>query len=228
MQNLRKHAEPTLIVRRKSRPGARASAPGRCAGVGNRARLCGKLKVVGLSFDQVFEDEYRPLHRYLYRRIGSADADDLAAETFAVAYRRWDDLDLSRPVRPWLYGIAANLLRHRWRTERRILRAYAHYGSDSALGQEDDSSLDRVDAQGAEARFGGSACGLRPQEREVLLLHAWADLTDAAISEALSLADRDGQVEVAPRSGADREPSRPQRAGRGDSRNCERQVTCDD
>ena len=39
-------------------------------------------------------------------------------ETFAVAFRNWDRLDPARPVRPWLYGIAANLMRHYWRKER--------------------------------------------------------------------------------------------------------------
>ena len=81
---------------------------------------------MGRSFEAVFETEFASLHRYLARRIGPAAADELAAETFAVALRNWDRLDPERPVRPWLYGIAANLMRHRWRTERRMLRAYAH------------------------------------------------------------------------------------------------------
>lgn len=154
---------------------------------GNRAEGSGKLEVVGRSFDRVFEVEYRPLRGYLYRRLGSSDADELAAETFAVAYRRWDDLDPSRPVRPWLYGIAANLLRHHWRKERRMLRAYGRSGPDSSIDQEDDANVARADAQMQERALAAALAELRPGEREALLLHAWADLTDAEIAEALSL-----------------------------------------
>jgi Sigma-70 region 2 len=61
------------------------------------------------SFDEVFAAEFRPLYRYLGRRVGADGAEDLAAATFATAYANWDRFDPVRPVRPWLYGIAANL-----------------------------------------------------------------------------------------------------------------------
>ena len=85
---------------------------------------------MGPSFDAAFSEEFASLHRYLARRVGASAADELAAETFAVAFRRWDRLDPERSVRPWLYGIAANLMRHHWRKERRMLRAYARTGVD--------------------------------------------------------------------------------------------------
>ena len=139
------------------------------------------------SFERVFESEYAPLRGFLYRRLGSSVADEVAAETFAVAYRRWDDLDPSRPVRPWLYGIAANLLRHHWRKERRMLRAYARTGVDLIFEQEEDESVERADAETQKRALAAALAELRPVEREILLLHAWADLTDAEIAEALSL-----------------------------------------
>lgn len=137
------------------------------------------------SFDEVFEAELAPLHRYLARRLGDAAADDLAAETFAVAFRRWADLD-ARPVRPWLYGIAANLVRHHWRKEQRMLRAYARAHPEPTFDDGDEAS-ERIDAQVARARLAAALKDLRPVEREVLLLHAWAELSDAEIADALSL-----------------------------------------
>jgi RNA polymerase sigma-70 factor (ECF subfamily) len=142
---------------------------------------------VAHSFDQAFEGEYAPLRGYLYRRLGSSAADELAAETFAVAYRRWDDLDPARPVRPWLYGIAANLLRHHWRRERRMLRAYARSGLDPIFLQDEDESVERADADAQRRALAAALAELRPVEREILLLHAWADLTDAEIAQALAL-----------------------------------------
>jgi RNA polymerase sigma factor (sigma-70 family) len=135
------------------------------------------------SFDEVFAAELVPLHRYLARRVGSAAADELAAETFAVAFRRWADLD-ARPVRPWLYGIAANLVRHHWRKEQRMLRAYARAGPAPAF--EGDPS-ERLDAQALRGALAAALKDLRPVEREVLLLHAWVELSDSEIAQALSL-----------------------------------------
>jgi RNA polymerase sigma-70 factor, ECF subfamily len=138
------------------------------------------------SFDEVFAVEFEPLHRFIARRLGSSTADDLTAETFAIAYRRWQDLDPSRPARAWLYGIASNLIRHHWRKERRMLRAYARRGVDPVLAEE-DISLDRLDAQEVRPALAAALSELRHDEREVLLLHAWAELNDAEIAQSLAL-----------------------------------------
>jgi len=141
---------------------------------------------MGRSFDAAFEAEFAPLHRYLARRLGVSAADDLAAETFAVAFRSWDRLDPERPVRPWLYGIAANLVRHHWRKERRMLRAYARTGVDPVFAEEDDA-VERADADSPQPELATALAGLRRDEREILLLHAWAELTDSEIADALGL-----------------------------------------
>jgi RNA polymerase sigma factor (sigma-70 family) len=140
---------------------------------------------MGRSFEEAFEAEFAALHRYLARRLGAA-ADDLAAETFAVAFRNWDRLDPERPVRPWLYGIAANLMRHHWRKERRMLRAYARTGVDPALAEEDEA-VERADVGVRHRELAAALAGLRRDEREILLLRAWAELTDAEIADALDL-----------------------------------------
>lgn len=138
------------------------------------------------SFAEAFREEYPPLHRYLRRRVGGGIADDLAAETFATAYASWERFDETRALRPWLYGIAANLLRHHWRRERRQLQAYARTGIDP-VRDESDRPLDRADA-GLRRRELAAALGdLGDTERDILLLHAWAELTDSEIAAALSL-----------------------------------------
>lgn len=141
---------------------------------------------MGLSFDAAFEAEFASLHRYLARRLGSSAADDLAAETFTVAFRSWDRLDPERPVRPWLYGIAANLVRHHWRKEQRMLRAYARTGVDPVFTDE-DAAVERADADVRQRELAEALTELRRNEREILLLHAWAELTDTEIATALDL-----------------------------------------
>jgi RNA polymerase sigma factor (sigma-70 family) len=138
------------------------------------------------SFEGVFKTEFAPMHRYLRRRVGPAVADDLTAATFATAYAQWSRLDPTRPMRPWLYGIAANLARRHWRDERRMLRAYARTGIDPVLA-EDDAAIDRLAADARRRELAAALAGLRPRDREILLLHAWAELSDAEIASALAL-----------------------------------------
>jgi len=48
-----------------------------------------------------------------------ADIDDLLQEIFVVLYRHWPTLDTTRPLRPWLFGVAFRVVRtHRRRRAR--------------------------------------------------------------------------------------------------------------
>jgi RNA polymerase sigma-70 factor (ECF subfamily) len=141
---------------------------------------------VSPSFADAFRREFPPLHRYLRRRVGASVADDLAAETFATAYARWETFDSSRPLRPWLYGIASNLTHHHWRSERRKLRAFARSGVDPIV-DDLDASLSRVEGERQRRRLAAAIAELRASDRDILLLHAWAELSDAEIAAALSL-----------------------------------------
>jgi RNA polymerase sigma factor (sigma-70 family) len=83
-------------------------------------------------------------------------------------------------------GIAANLLRHHWRNERRMLRAYARTGVDAVL-DEVEGHGQRMDAAAGFRAVAGEIAGLRVRDREILLLHAWAELSDREIAQALGL-----------------------------------------
>lgn len=63
-------------------------------------------------FATVFERHFASVHRYAQQRVGVDSADEIAAETFLVAFdsrRRFDARRTS--ARPWLLGIATNLIR---------------------------------------------------------------------------------------------------------------------
>jgi RNA polymerase sigma-70 factor, ECF subfamily len=55
-------------------------------------------------------NEFRPsLHRYCARMTGSVmDGEDIVQEALFEAYRKLDPYDESRPLKPWLFGIAHN------------------------------------------------------------------------------------------------------------------------
>jgi RNA polymerase sigma-70 factor, ECF subfamily len=67
-----------------------------------------------------------------------------------------------------------------------MLRAYARTGMDP-VSSADDEAVARVDTRVRRRELAAALAELRPQAREVLLLHAWAELSDAEIAAALSL-----------------------------------------
>ena len=77
-------------------------------------------------FAAVFDRHYEEISAYLARRAGRGLAEELASETFVRAFAARAGYDPAYPdARPWLYGIATNLLRNHARTEERRRRAYA-------------------------------------------------------------------------------------------------------
>jgi RNA polymerase sigma-70 factor (ECF subfamily) len=139
-------------------------------------------------FGEIFDRHFADIDRYLARRVGAQIADDLTAEVFTVAFRtraRYDPC--TADVRAWLFGIAANLARRHWRSERRRLRAYARTGVDP-LGHPDTEDINhRLDALSAGPRLAGALAALSPADREIMLLFAWADLSYEEIAAALAI-----------------------------------------
>jgi RNA polymerase sigma-70 factor (ECF subfamily) len=135
-------------------------------------------------------DRYAPdIHRYVARRLGDAVADDITADTFLVAFRIRSRYDRTRAnARPWLYGIAGNLIGKQRRAEVRALKALARTGHDplaaSGGGSWVEDTDDRIAAQGPLA---GALAGLSAPDRHVLLLVAWAELTYQEVAEALDI-----------------------------------------
>jgi len=143
----------------------------------------------GAALTRLYDVHARDLHRYLTRRLDPVSADDLVAETFLVAWERRDRYDPARGVaRAWLFGIATTLLRRNARLEARALRAMAEEaGRAEVAEQEDTASAARVDAGRAARSLAAGLAALRPEERDVLLLVAWASLRPVEIATALDL-----------------------------------------
>ncbi|MFI9818699.1 RNA polymerase sigma factor [Saccharothrix variisporea] len=133
---------------------------------------------------ELYDRHARPLHAYLSRRVGAAVADDLAAEAFLVLWEQRHTYDPTRAgARAWLYGVATNLVRRHARSEERRLRAWARHGVPSASDDVGAVVAARADAGALSARLASAIAALRVEERDVLLLVAWADLTPAEIAE---------------------------------------------
>src|SRR4051812_7335010 len=137
------------------------------------------------QFATLFDRHAPTVHRYLGRRVGAL-ADDLLSETFLIAFRR---RNAYRPehvdVRPWLLGIATNLVHAHARTERRRYRALARAGVDPATAAGSEDVHARVDAVALRGPLAAALAGLKERDRDVLLLFAWAQLGYEEIAAVL-------------------------------------------
>lgn len=138
-------------------------------------------------FAEVFDRHYPVIYRYLRRRIPAGIAEELAAETFLIAFEQRDRFDAERgSLRAWLFGITANLMRHERRREVRELKACRRTGRDR-LSDEFEGVDRRLDAERATPALAAGLAELSSGDREVLLLFTWADLSYEEIATALDI-----------------------------------------
>jgi RNA polymerase sigma factor (sigma-70 family) len=137
------------------------------------------------AFPLLLRRHGRAIHAYLARRSDTDAADDLLSEVFLRAYAarrqyddRWED------ARPWLYGIARNVLREHWRRTGPAHDPFAHRGASEDPWPDVDARLDATallpDLRRALATL--AAC-----DREVLFLVTWEGLTPAEAAASLGI-----------------------------------------
>jgi RNA polymerase sigma-70 factor (ECF subfamily) len=138
-------------------------------------------------FGALFDRHATVLFRYLVRRVGRDDAETLLGEVFRVAFERRATFDTTyTSARPWLYGIATNLLaRHRRREARRIgaMARLASYppGAYDVNERVDDALV----AHELWPRVADAVNQLPSEERDALILYVWEELSYEEIAAAL-------------------------------------------
>lgn len=157
-------------------------APGR-ADVEVFAEAVRRPEVLGEVFDR-----YAPeLLRYLTRRLGPVDAEDVLGDLFVVIVERRASFDAAAAsALPWLYGIASRLVARRHRAETRRLRAVAR-GDVGIAELFEDAAAERADADRVSNRLAGALAGLSAGDRDVVLLTAWGGLQQHEVSSALGI-----------------------------------------
>jgi RNA polymerase sigma-70 factor, ECF subfamily len=118
------------------------------------------------------------------RRLGvpHSDTEDLLHEVFLVMLRRWDHYDRSRPLRPWLFGIAFRVAsEHRKRGSRELL-GDKHDAEDLGAGPDDMAFATQ------SRRLLLEALSTLPLERRaVLIMHEVDETPMRDIAEQLSI-----------------------------------------
>ena len=140
-------------------------------------------------FGVVFDRHATVLFRYLVRRVGVDEADTLLGEVFRVAFEKRATYDCDRPdARPWLYGIATNLLARHRRSEARRMHATARLLSAQPPA---DDPAERIaaslDAHELWPKVADAVGRLPEGERDALLLYVWEELSYEEIARALAV-----------------------------------------
>lgn len=139
-------------------------------------------------FAELFRRHAGAIGRYLARRIGPHDAEDVLADTFLEAFRQRARYDLGQPnALPWLYGIATHRLGRHKRSELKQLKVLARSGVDPVAAAFTERSDARVDTDQAVRQIAECLRRLPTGQRDALLLVAWAELSYEATAVALGV-----------------------------------------
>jgi RNA polymerase sigma-70 factor (ECF subfamily) len=145
----------------------------------------------GLLFGEIFRRHYPVVYGFVVGLVGSSDGTDLAAEVFVRAFegrRRFKPAYTS--ARPWLMGIAANLVRGHYRKKSREGRALRRFSKLPSWEEDfEDSSANRVDAFRMRSEIADALASLRPEEHQVVTLFVFADFSYSEIAQAMNISE---------------------------------------
>ena len=134
-------------------------------------------------FRELFDEHYPGVARYvLARGYQAADADDLIAATFEVAWRRLKRVPAGDEALPWLLVVARNLSRNE---ERKLARDHSlqHRLASIALPAREPSDDGHAEWEAVEVALGR----LRASDRDLILLVAWDELSPSQAGRVLGL-----------------------------------------
>ncbi len=135
------------------------------------------------AFRRIFEMAYDDLVRFVHRRVDDAAVDDVVAETFLVAWRRFAELPAEpAELRPWLFTVARHALANTHRGRRRSRDLTVRIAAQPPHPDDDAASqvAHRVDLARAFQRLGA-------RDQEALALVAWDGLTPTEAARVLEV-----------------------------------------
>jgi len=131
-------------------------------------------------FDAFYRGHRQSIADYVQRRVMAHDAEDVVAQVFLVAWRRFGVIPLAPEDRLWLFGVARRMVADHRRSTMRRLRL-----TDRLVGEARNPDSSTPSFSLLQARVDAAMEVLRPAEREVLRLVLWDDLSHSDVSTVL-------------------------------------------
>ncbi|MBX7552087.1 sigma-70 family RNA polymerase sigma factor [Streptomyces sp. tea 10] len=126
------------------------------------------------EFTDVYRAHYEDVLRFVRRRAHSMNVDDIVGETFLAAWRRRRELP-AHP-RPWLFGVARNVMLNADRSARRQSALVVHIRQATEAGCH-ETAIDATAQVDSRIDLVAAWQSLTPADQEVLALHVWEELT---------------------------------------------------
>jgi RNA polymerase sigma factor (sigma-70 family) len=124
-------------------------------------------------FERCFDEHYVRIFAFAARRVsGRESAEDVVADTFAIAWRRRDRIP--EEALPWLYAIAANVIANQYRSTHRRHNLDERLAGEASIAAP---GIDPADSLGRRDELAAALARLEEAEREVLRLVAWEGLS---------------------------------------------------
>jgi RNA polymerase sigma-70 factor (ECF subfamily) len=143
-------------------------------------------------FRAIYDANYHLILGYALRRTEHReDAEDIVADTFLVAWRRFDDMPRGAEARLWLYGVARGTLANHHRTLRRRDRLHGRLESEVGL-QAPPPAADRARPAAVATAFSR----LGDDDREVLSLLGWEGLDAGEIATVVGCSRNAARIRV--------------------------------
>jgi RNA polymerase sigma-70 factor (ECF subfamily) len=121
------------------------------------------------------------------RRMGHTrmDAEDIAAEAFLIAHQHRDRFDPSRPILPWLFGIAVNVSRKYRR--RQWMKSLLHLALSYEAREETEDLEHTLVEREDESRVRRTLTEMPHMKRTLLVLREYEDLSCEEIAATLGM-----------------------------------------
>ncbi|HUB38595.1 MAG TPA: sigma-70 family RNA polymerase sigma factor [Streptosporangiaceae bacterium] len=132
------------------------------------------------EFERLYTARYAEIAGYVRRRVAEADADDVIAHVFTVAWRKFEQVPSPPDDRLWLFGVARNSVAEHDRSRQRRLRLHVRLAEDAVTAA---SRAGNSDPRYEPVLTAMSS--LRPADREALQLVLWEELTHAEAASVL-------------------------------------------
>jgi RNA polymerase sigma factor (sigma-70 family) len=138
------------------------------------------------QFGPIFDRHFTRVYAYLAGTAGALAAESLTSEVFVIAFEaRLSYVAMHGSALPWLFGIARNLRRSSQRKQHRGDLAFLRLDPPGRSQSPSDDIEQRLDAERLAPVLTNVLSKLSPDEREVLLLLAWGDLSYKEIASVV-------------------------------------------
>ena len=134
-------------------------------------------------FEALYRAQFGAIAAYVRRRVPAADAADVVARTFAVAWRRVDHVPPAPQDRLWLYGVARRTVSDHLRAGRRRARLQVRLSQHAWCAAP--VAAGHASTGGALELVADAIDALARRDREVLQLLLWDDLTHSEAADVL-------------------------------------------